>query len=91
MDAVRHGVCRFGHFLASTVPFAEGVTQFLLNLHLTSGSLYGESHTTSQNFPYFFFIIYQIFAFVNYMPGTPSVIFQITVKPKELPDVPIIL
>ena len=27
---------RFGHFLAFTVPFAEGITQFLLNCRLTN-------------------------------------------------------
>ena len=39
---------RFGHFLAFTVPFAEGITQFLLNCRLTGIGLYGGSHTTSQ-------------------------------------------
>lgn len=48
---------RFGHFLAFTVPFAEGITQFLLNCRLTGIGLYGGSHTTSQNLNTQFYVI----------------------------------
>ena len=48
---------RFGHFLAFTVPFAEGITQFLLNCRLTGIGLYGGSHTTSQNLNIQFYVI----------------------------------
>lgn len=48
---------RFGHFLAFTVPFAEGITQFLLNCRLTEIGLYGGSHTTSQNLNIQFYVI----------------------------------
>ena len=52
MDAVRHGSFRFGQFLASTVPFAEGATQFFLDCLLAKTGRCGDSHTTSQNSQY---------------------------------------